>query len=517
MEGVDKRKVCQNCGRGRKDHPTPFGANCTLPPLSDSERQAVINALQDKEESVEPHTSGAEGSGATGIDSEYQAKIQDLLKEQEKLELQRKQTLDAINIEEKVRKEKQAEKYIAELQAKLDATKATLEDEQAKLINLRSENQLPASAPNLAPIVTQPGPQVTMAAPPAASGVDPVYTVADSIAPGVAASVPGLTSTIPGVHRAPVTNQAPVVAHVAAPRPPPGFSMIANPSDSPVFSPTITSPGILDPSLQVYANALASSCGATAGSVPAPAAENQALGATALQLIKDNPLLAAACGMKEDRAAADGKWVAENFVFKVLKDKDKPNYAEFINGAFRMLQRRIKEKKSVDNFINYYEALSGFAVLYKWPAVLELHESLSKNAEIGSRMLTDPINFSDAYAFLHARSMLPDRQSDYDSRVSRREGGRMHRRRDRGPSDFDSESDDRRPLFHHRANRICIMFNTKSDGCYYGKECKYMHACALCAERNVTAYHSALVCRLTGSGAQLNNAPAGASHASGPQ
>ena len=511
MDGVDKRKICQNCGRGRKEHPTPFGANCTLTPLSETERLAVIEAYKDtQQEQTDNPRSGKEQTGEHS--SEYQKQIETLLKENEKLEAQRKQTLDAIVVEERVRKENQSLKYIAELQAKLNATKASLEDEQAKLINLRTENAIPVSesVPSESPSVTQP--VITMAAPPAASGVTPVYTSTSGVmAPGVASTLPGLTS-IPGVHRTPALGQSPVVAPALAPRPPPGFSALAKTSDAGmagVYSPTVTSPVVLDPSMQVYAAALA----AGTGSGTESPVVDQPLGSTALQLIKDNPLLAAACGLKEDRAAADGKWVAENFVFKVLKDKDKPNYTEFINGAFRMLQRRVKENKAIDSFIDYYEAISGFAVLYKWPAVLELHESLSKNAEIGSRALTDPINFSDAYAFLHARSMLPDRQSDYgDGRPARREGARMHRRRDRQPADFEPDSDDMRPRYHHRG-RICIMYNTQAEGCYYGATCKYKHACGICAERGVTNYHSALVCHLTRSNALPNNGQAGAGHA----
>ena len=60
---VNYRKICEKCGRRRKDHSIPFGSQCKLVPLSPEEAQKVLSEVE-REEQIESGKTG-EGSGDT--------------------------------------------------------------------------------------------------------------------------------------------------------------------------------------------------------------------------------------------------------------------------------------------------------------------------------------------------------------------------------------------------------------------------------------------------------------------
>ena len=491
---VDNKKICSVCGRGKSGHKTPFGKNCDLPPLEPEERERVRKQIMGE---IEEDT-GSGGSGSTsGQDSDYEDsvnyehEVEKLLEEKKALERQKQLSQKALDGQKKLVEKQKYLKQMEKIKLEMEQLKLGIEANQAEFIALKSLTPTPEVAPDNQPAATPAfGNPAVNRKPPAAPAVQPV-------------PIPGLTS-LPG--------QSPIGATAL---PSPGL---------PVPSPYLAA--MLDPSMQVYVAALAqqkvqpgvAQPGVVKQSVIPDDGEDEVvpgLGATALQLINANPLLAAACGAKGTAKASDeGKWVAENFVLKSLKDKDKPNYFEFINGAFRMSKKRCKENKPCSKFIDYYEMLSGFAMMYKWPAVFDLHETLSKQSENQERELTDPVNFTDAYAFLNARAMLPDDRVSDEPRLSRRERARANCRAAGDGDMFRSESEDSRvtrPKVTARG-RLCMQFNCHPLGCSYGSQCKFMHACTICEGNGITAFHAAIHCvsRAMGSSVQpCNNGPIG--------
>ena len=262
------------CGRARKGHESPFGKNCELTPLEPEEREQVIAQLEAEEKEA---------------DRKYDEQMKDFMKKKAELEEQARKTKELLEEQELIAKARERKEAMEKMQQELDRMRAALEDDQARLINLKTRNEEKERTP--------------VAEPPDPRPVVPV--------------VP------------------------AAPAP---------------------APVVLDPALQIYAQAAAAQ----------PAQQSlpgKDLGATAVQIMQENPLLALACGMSKDGAKSQsGKWLAENYALKDCGIKNL-TYNEFIHGALRLLLKRVKEHKSILEYLVHYERMAkGPSLLVYFPA-----------------------------------------------------------------------------------------------------------------------------------------------------
>ena len=59
------RKICEVCHRRRKYHPTPFGAQCKLRPLSPEDAQKVLDEVEREEQGTASGSKTGEKTGET--------------------------------------------------------------------------------------------------------------------------------------------------------------------------------------------------------------------------------------------------------------------------------------------------------------------------------------------------------------------------------------------------------------------------------------------------------------------
>ena len=490
-----KVQVCGKCGRGRKGHALPFGAkNCKLSILSSEEKAEELKRLTEEitksgdiAEIIEEEN--IEGEKDSGEPSDKSKSAMDKVDERKKLLLEKKAQLekqkrDSEEVIKKQREELQARKELDDLEALIEQLTADVEGNQAIMINLQTEIDNP-SVPKAAP-ATVPVSQQSVS-----QDVQPNQPVQTFAQPVGQQPVVGQPSVVPGVQP-------------GKPGQPAADSLLMPPPRTPVSVPLNSAqPSILDPSMHVYAQAAAADMGT--------GARPKALGHTAEQLLRDNPQLAAACGLKrQDQQAkpyTDGKSTAEQFTFKQqLKDTDKymPSYYDFMQGALKMMYLRVtKDHLPVDEHLKYYETLAGFACQYKWWAVFKLHCQLSYEVELGTRRWGSYIDYKEAMRYLCQESQVPPKQ---EKRGAFRE--RSGSLRDvRGSDEFGGDFRDRRSVERSRSEsslsgrpKLCNQFNDEVFGCNFGGACQFRHECKACAQRGVTAKHPALYCSQSVSG-----------------
>ena len=406
---VDHRKICSKCGRARKGHESPFGKNCTLTPLSEAEKAKVVSQLEAEEKQEQEN---------------HDEQVRLLLKQKAELEAQAKKTREAIEEEELLAAELQKEEEIKAIKEEMERLRIALEDEQAKLVNLKTKNDEKRSG----------------------------------IEPKTPEPTPVPTTTVPAA--------------------PPA----ANP--------------VLDPAMQIYAQAAA---------VPTAGATGSAggLGATAMQLMQENPLLALACGIQKDNvgAKASGKCVAEDYAFKD-SGRSSLRYNEFIHGAIRLMLKRVKENKPIKEYLVHYERMAGFALQYRWGAVRKYHNWISEQVQEGERDWDSPIEVMDSIRFLkHEASLLgkeEDEEDDSDREQEKpdkpaikrgRPQKRDHRPRPPQFREYRAESEG------GRSRGICRLYNWDRWGCTYGSYCQFDHDCATCFQYGIRRGHRAMDCQ----------------------
>ena len=480
MSAANNRKVCSVCGRARSKHDPPFGKNCKLVPLSEDEKLRVLEQIEKAERDEQEKLKNLE-------ESELDKQLAELQAKKAQVEADEKKQQELLKTQEESLRKKQKAEELVRLQQEMNMVLSRVEDVQARLVIVSSElDKSPESEPVSAASATTPAP--------APVATLPVTTTAIPVVP--AATLPaGVPASPAQLMPPPATTAVPVA------RAPPGF-----PQQPPSTVSVNPLTGALDPSMQIYANALAAQAQAQTA-VPTGtdnAANNGALGATALQLMQENPYLAAAAGIQQlhlQKKRDEGKLIAENFVNKGMKDRDKLTYKEFIHGALKMIMRRVKyENKPVLDLLVYYERLANFACQFPWPAVLDYHEYMTNEVVEERKSWATPVEFEDAVGLLTGdKGFKRPAGSDGDRSRDRRphggggryrpasvSGGERHNDgyRDRGYRSMSADGD--RP--------ICKKYNGEMTGCDFGKRCQYRHECSDCENRGVVACHPALWC-----------------------
>ena len=517
MPSKVKVQVCGHCGRGRKGHAMPFGAKrCKLQPLEPSERAIELKRLTDE---VTDNGDIAEIVEDTGDDKDRETEITEtesiaekkkkLLEQKALLEKQKKDSEEVIRKQREQLKERQE---LEELEAMIHQLSNIVEGNQATIINLQTELDNPI-APKAVPgpvSNNQPQPQSQSLNVPAAvvPGVQPVTV------PGVQPYVPGVQPVVPGAS----SSIQPVVPGLC-----PGVS---DAQLMPPPAPRAAASGqasLLDPAMQVYAQAAAADLNHGVARPKAP-------GHTAEFLLRENPHLAAACGIKRHDQPAkrytDGKSTAEQFTFKQqLKnnERDRPTYYDFVQGAFKMLYLRLtKDHLPVDQHLKYYETIAGFACQYKWWAVFNLHcQLVYEITELGTRQWGDYIDYTEAMRYLNQEAHIPEKQNFDGKRKPFRD--RFGSMRDlRNGNEYANDSQNVRGLERSRSEsslnvksgKLCYQFNNEVHGCSFGGACSYRHDCTYCDRMGVTGAavkHPAMYCSAQGQ----RSSQAGASAAGG--
>ena len=445
---MGKMQVCSKCGRPRKGHPLPMGKNCKQEPLTPAQKAEVLKGVQQEDIEVISEDLSAPPEGVEDI----QAEIERMRLEKERMQ---KQAKDA---EQEVKRAQEEElvKQWQKMKEEMNQMMNVLEAQQANLVNIRSRVMELDNSPQ------SQNPQVT----PAGPGQQPPATVTATTPanPSVFSPAP---SAVPGLS----TPSAPV------------FKVPTHPAPRTPVAP-------LDPSLQVYAGALA---GHPAVS-PAPSALGQPHGASPAKILAENPQLAAACGITaaSSTESAPGKCLAEQFIYKShSKDKDRPSYYDFIHGALRMMKTKlIQNHLPIDDFLVYYEYIACLATQYRWHAVYDVHTAHVADIEDKMKKWSDPVDSHLKDKYCNAGAALPEpRQSRHD--VPRAAG---HRR------DMPRDSVDRESFRGHRAmsagaqyRPTCDLFNRDPYSCTFNP-CKYRHECSVCEERGVKAFHAKAFC-----------------------
>ena len=478
-----KVQVCSHCGNARKGHPMPFGKNCKQKPLTQQQKDELLQNVNREDIEIISDDTNPPGSA-----EELRAELERMRLEKEKLKQQTEKTDEEVKKAEEVELLKQWTKMKEEMNAML----GVLEDKQAQLVNIQTRVQeLDKEVP------------VTNGAPP---------TVPATVQP----PVPGVTTTLD-----PVSRQA----YPAHPGPSPG---VAAPQ-TPVFKvPTAPAPRTpsahvsLDPSLHVYAGALAAQSPVASSHTAANVAD-QAAGWDPAKIFAENPQLAAACGITgASTSSAQGKCLAEHYIYKShSREKERPSYYDFIHGALRMMKTRlIKNHLPIDDFLVYYEYIACLATQYRWHAVYDVH--CGHVADIDDKLKTwaNPVDQHLKEKFCNAAAALPDKET----RPARRDVPRGVGRRDGSSRDRDSDRDvfrGQRSLSASSASSgyrpTCDLFNREPFSCTF-TPCKYRHECSDCEKRGIKASHSRAYCeglypiRGQGYGGQAgqNNGQAGA-------
>ena len=512
MEGINK-KVCSTCGRKRKDHPTPFGKNCVLVPLTQDEREQVLREVQADDQ-------GGSGSNSKSPipddEQEIDKQLAAIRAESLKLEASRKEAAEKIRLQEAALSVKRKQDELLKAQEYLASLKLGLETDQRRLIELDAG-------------LNSTSPGVTLPAMDPVPGVVPPSTLPVST---TAVHTPALPATATGhqtpLARPPVTlaqgigqvlpvnlqpqqlvySQAPLQA-----TPSPTYTVPASVSqrDGPFVIPAPPPPisanhrqAFLDPAQQVYAQASVGQYG-----VQPAVAQPRPPGATAARLMQENPGLAAAAGCYAGAPAlaaepnppggqTSGKSVAENFIYKaVAKEKDRPTFYEFIHGALRLIKYRIKyDKKSALEHIIYYERLCNLACQYRWHAVFDLHTYWSNEVEEERASWDEEIPGTDIARYCHGYDQVRAPQSDEPESRKNRKNSVRNRSRDNVDRADRSSSDG-----GQIREGLCRRYNKDPAGCRFGGNCQFHHRCSECDARGLKEVHPAMWCHKSSDGA----------------
>ena len=470
MSTANNRKVCQVCGRSRRTHPRPFGKECKLTPLSPEERQRVLDQIEDDSEVIDTDTED-EPQAETVKDSETDderrdRELQELAEKMKKLtELAEKTNKDVVEKEKEVAR-KNHDKRVREMKEEMERLTAVVEAGQRRLIELSSQldNEQPSTP-----------------------GGAPASTPKALATPGV--GLPGVTPTPPGSQ-----------PQYGPPRPPPGLPPLGAAGQAPLL------PGnILDPAYQVYAQALqnaAAQYGVKPSPAPVPAAamaQDPGAGATAMQLIQDNPLLAMACGLQgQGVSKSEGKTTAEQYCIRE-RDRDKMNYYDFIHGALKLMLKKLRdEKKPILDYLIYYERLAGFALQFKFSAILRYHKFISDEVAEGNKTWQEPAINEDTIRFFTGEEIAvrPSRPRERESVSAEGATGGTgsagkpfkdsFRQSNRGSGSRDGRK---------KEGLICRFFNYDFRGCPYGDYCQFDHYCDFCKSLGRLLEHRAIDCQ----------------------
>ena len=514
-----KVQVCSKCGRARKGHPLPMGAKCKQTPLSVEERKKVVEGVdqQDIEEIVDddlvPETPEA-----------LRAELDRMRREKEALKKQQEDVqkgLKAAEEQELLNEWKQMKEEITQMHQLVEGQQAKLINMQTKLQEFENQDknrdkdnkasnetenpqstghtpqtttvtqtmpviQLPGQTPAYYGLAGQPqavpGQQYgtfgqPLVYPPGLAPVAPGQASIPRAVPGVSPVLPGQVQPVPGARAAVTAGQQPV------------FMVPVSPAPRTPSTP-------MDPSLQVYARALAGQYSQPTSTQAAPT--GAAVASTEQsQVFNDFPQLAAACGIPTIQSDDQGKCLAEQYIYKPqYKTVDRPNYYEFIHGALRMMKTRLtQDHLPIDDFLTYYEYIACLATQYRWHSVYDVHASHVAEIENKRKKWSDPVETNLKEKYCNAGSHLPDKEQ----RPTRRDiprGSRDHKRGG-GPGDRYQESDYYQKSRSASASMgwkpTCDLFNRNPYSCTFDP-CRYRHECSECEVRGVKAPHSKAFC-----------------------
>ena len=500
-----------------------MGKNCKQEPLSQAKRDEILQGVE--QEDIEVIT---DDEVQVPQDAEAIRKDMERMKaEREALKKQAEEVQKGLKMAE----EQELLKEWQKMKDDLDKMHQLVEDQQAKLINFQSKFQdlevkdnesnteqdknqsgmTPVNPAQPPPVAQQPH---SVQYQPGALGQNaPVYMMH-----GQAQSMPGQSFSFVSPVPAQSTVQQPVVYPPGGPATgitpsslgqvhPVPVAQASSHGHPPVFKvPTTPAPRTpstpVDPSLQVYANAMAGQYAQS--TAPQPGVASQAAsGIDMARVFADNPQLAAACGMSTQPSTDQGKCLAEQYIYKPqYKTVDRPSYYDFIHGAMRMMKTRLlQDHLPIDDFLSYYEYIACLATQYRWHAVYDVHVSHVAEIENKRKKWCDPVDANLKERYCNAGSHLPDK----DARPTRRDiprGSRDHKRGggpgDRG-GDVEYFTKSRSASASSGWKPTCDLFNKNPYSCTFDP-CRYRHECSDCESRGIRAPHSKSFCENVYSG-----------------
>ena len=527
-----KVQFCSKCGRPRKGHPLPTGSKCKLTPLTQKEKEDLLETLKQESGDTEVEIELVEDDDASENPKSKEGEKESVADRVRKLREQKEQLIEQNNKVAESLKSAEEKDQLLELrmlEEEVQKLYGSLEDGQAKLVvaqssiedrqkQLASPSPAAPKAPTPATVIQPPmpvHPQFQAQSPGmwypgylphGAYGAYPAF-------PGANVPLPGPPGQVPGAAPANQASAQHVFKTPAVPPLPGTASTPTTPANAAV-SPAHLFPAqqALDPSMQVYARAITGQYGPqvqpSSNSPHISPAAPGAQGVDMAKLLADNPGLAAACGYNGNNLPAShsqGKSdksdnIAENFMYKFeVREKDRPTYYDFMHGALRMMKIRLtQDHLPIDDYLKYYEYLASMTTQYKWHSVYDMHVAHCYEIEVKRKTWADPIDPELKDRCLNAGSSLHRGEPRSGARPRDRDG-------DSKGTGGSSSRDSSRSSSSHRGGRsghtkgytpTCDLFNEDPDNCTF-PNCKFRHECSECEHRGKKAAHSASYCEYT--------------------